>query len=163
MKLTKTIQEEYETVSANEIKKNIIHTTELDKIIFAYKEWLDTIFKNQYTLQGYHDHMCTKANNLILNIKSYSQEDITSFSCLLENFENQAKTNLFRVEMGFTSSGIFLSSLIKNHYERNPTNNSYILLLDHLSKKLDGIGYDTRNTKINVQGSVGNFFCISIF
>ncbi len=158
MKLADTIQNEYGTVSADQVRKNIVHTKELEQIVIKYKEWLNNIFENEYNLNGYHDKICTSAHNRVLNIESYSQEDIISFSCLLADFEDQTKKNILGAEIGFKSSGIFLSSLIKYHYEKTKTDMPYTLLVDHLSKKLDGIGYDTKGAKIKVEGSVGDLF-----
>ncbi len=145
MNLTKTIQESYEQVDRKPITE--IHTSEYTyKILDAYKSFL--------ALHNGHDNPTNFINNLqshigTINRPIYTQQDITEFCFQLVQFESNNS---------FYSSGIFLSKLINDHYDRTHEKKEYVLVTDHLQKKMHYLCEENNGANIRVQGSVDAFF-----
>ncbi len=144
MKLEKIINEQYkdvESVVVETLKKK--NNEQVETLLEMYTQWLNITSLGDRMLKKFYE----KAHELI-NEKSssHSQEDITTFSILLDSFEK---------ENNFAYSGIFLSALINNHYDRTKTEEEYKLILSHIHTPLHRIGMKTNGAHIFVEGNCG--------
>ena len=73
--------------------------------------------------------------------REYSAKDIEDFSLELKRFEDKR---------GFEESGLFLSALT-NYSEKE----RFVIVTEHLSKKIDFIGYKNKKV-VEVSGNAGN-------
>ena len=111
-----------------EIRRN----PKLDEICRNYETWIgdfkDDLDKDYKRALGF-------------SRRKYSAEDIEGFSLELKRFEDKR---------GFEKSGLFLSALT-NYSKRK----RFVIVTEHLSKKIDFIGY--RNKKVvEVRGNAGD-------
>ncbi len=156
MKLTQTIESEYANVQGNYLIKypKEKRSNTIKNILRTYKDWLFHSIKNeeikQIESQEIFDIACyySAQGFLLGRCKKYLQSDITEVSIAIKEYED---------ETDFNKSGIFLTCLINNHFQKTKTKKEYILITEHLEKRIDEIGFKNNGATIKIIGNVGDY------
>ncbi len=91
--------------------------------------------------------LATWTVQIILDKTSYTQKDITTFCLSLPLLEKK---------IDISDVGVFLSTLVNNHYEKTKETKPYILITQLLETKLQYLGWHTRGAEIEIIGDAGN-------
>ncbi len=160
MKLTETLEREYEQVAQNTVQ--VIQEKEtpcFSQIKVAYEKWLSN---HEHIEQYFHSKEGLEpifSKYLQREKYPYTREDIEHFSLELEKYQDK---------ISFTRSGLFLSKLIDEHFrylkekeEHSSKNNvdTYTIFTNTLDKKLDYLCVHNPGAHINIIGSVGSHAC----
>ncbi len=142
MKLDNLLEKEYQNIHNKEISK-ISHTDNSSAIIELYEKFVE----NENIKNNTHDAYLL-AKKMIEDFScTYTIEDITLASfAIIEDITSNIVDNY---------TGIFLTSLIQVHYDRNQTKDSYLLITDPNKRVLHTFGYELNGPSIQIQGSIG--------
>ncbi len=147
MNLTSITQTEYSNVEEKKIVSTHKETSKYQsKVLEVYKEFL-AIHRADKDIQPLLKNLQKYIGTT--NTSMYSQEDITTFCLQLINFEE---------DESFFISGLFLSQLVNDHYERTHEEKEYILVTNHLQEKMSYLCRKNNGANIRVKGSAASYF-----
>ncbi len=159
MKLADTIQNEYSSLEEKKMNNIQTDTEKISVICSAYEYWLRLTLAHRYNIRSHEIELYHLAHNEIKKVGYYTAEEITAFSCRLQEYQDYEKKEN-HIKIGFSSTGIFLSKLINHKHQRSKKDNEkYVLLLQELKKPIDGLGFKLYGADVQVHGNLGNFSC----
>ncbi len=147
--LDKLLAENYSEVKNADENILKIDTKKINRIMQLYEEFLkflknDTFYNpdDRSEIRKYiEEEFLSKTFSTVL----YTKEDITECSLSIGKYQEESP---------FTSSGIFLSSLIRFHHERTKEE-EYLLITEDFGSSLDYVCCGLDGGTVTIKGSVG--------
>ncbi len=146
MNLTNTIETEYANIT--EIKKTEIEydTKSVSELYNLFQKWF---YDHKNIWHVVHDIFDRKIMKETYLKRDYTPQDITGLCLKMQDFSK---------EYGFEYCGIFLTTLIENHFEKTKQKEPYLIItenlppVEYLCEGLDG-------PNVIINGNVGQEFC----
>ncbi len=142
MKLTDALNQEYESVERT-IQSQTVSTSSKDAVQKITKMYESILEKKLYS--GDAKSMTNSRLNILRT--KYSIEDITAFSQTLKKYTKE--------ESFQELTGRFLTRIIMKHYEKEPTEREYVLVLKDIDCTINNLGISLDGPNIVVLGNVG--------
>ena len=154
MKLSEIMEKEYETLSQinqkDVLKKKDIVSHLLDVTRNLFEQLIRR--SESWEIMEIYKSMNSYLKNKLQKAEEITPERITEFSVRLAELQN---------EILFEKSGTILSALINFHYENTHYKEEYIIVTNHLEKKVDYLAFNLKGN-MRIRGDSHDFFAVEM-
>ncbi len=143
MKLTETLEKDYENIKANTQQAVYKNTDPAIGRLLSIFEKIDSESQKKMVNEIYED--CING----ISSEKFTKEIIESLLFAANNGDKKVKSTF----------GIFLSSLVNIHYEQTKNEEEYLLFTENISESLERMGYKMNGAQICIIGNAGTYLC----